>query len=74
MYTSFWWENLSERYHLEGPGVYGRIILRWIFRKWDGRGMDWIDRIQTVAGTGKCGKQPSGSIKRGGFIDYLKTG
>ena len=28
--------------HLEDPGVGGRIILRWIFRKWDG-GMDWID-------------------------------
>jgi hypothetical protein len=27
---------------LEDPGVDGRIILRWIFRKWDG-GMDWID-------------------------------
>ena len=23
----------------------GRIILRWIFRKWDG-GMDWIDLAQ----------------------------
>ena len=21
--------------HLEDPGVGGRIILRWIFRKWD---------------------------------------
>ena len=21
--------------HLENPGVDGRIILRWIFRKWD---------------------------------------
>jgi len=21
--------------HLEDPGVDGRIILRWIFRKWD---------------------------------------
>jgi hypothetical protein len=27
---------------LEDLGVDGRIILRWIFRKWD-RGMDWID-------------------------------
>jgi hypothetical protein len=24
--------NLREREHLENPGVYGRIILRWIFR------------------------------------------
>jgi len=23
------------RNHLEDPGVDGRIILRWIFRKWD---------------------------------------
>jgi hypothetical protein len=27
--------NLRERDHLEGPGVDGRIILIWIFRKWD---------------------------------------
>jgi len=25
------------RGHLENPGVDGRIILRWIFRKWEGR-------------------------------------
>jgi len=28
---------------LNDPGVDGRIILRWIYRKWDGGGMDWID-------------------------------
>jgi hypothetical protein len=28
------WENPRERDHLENPGVNGRIILRWIFRKW----------------------------------------
>jgi hypothetical protein len=31
--------------HLKGPGVDGRIILKWIFRKWDG-GTDWIDLAQ----------------------------
>jgi hypothetical protein len=28
-------ENLMERDQLGDPGVYERIILRWIFRKWD---------------------------------------
>jgi hypothetical protein len=31
----FWWGNLRERDHWRDPGVYGRIILRLIFRKWD---------------------------------------
>jgi hypothetical protein len=30
---------------LGDPGVDGRIILRWIFRKWCG-GTDWIDLAQ----------------------------
>jgi len=34
-YTGFWWGNLNERDHLGDPGVDGRIILRWILRKWD---------------------------------------
>ena len=48
MYTGFWRGNLREINHLEDPGVDGRIILRWIFRKWDvaGGGMDQIDLAQ----------------------------
>jgi hypothetical protein len=40
---------LRERDHLRNPGVDGRIILRWIFRKWDVRvliGSNWL-RIGT---------------------------
>jgi len=32
----FWCGNLNERDHLEDAGLDGRIILRWIFRRWDG--------------------------------------
>jgi hypothetical protein len=33
-YTEFWSGNLRVREHLGDPGVDGRIILRWILRKW----------------------------------------
>jgi len=36
----------KERYHLEDQGVDGWIILRWIFRKWDVGGIDWIELAQ----------------------------
>jgi hypothetical protein len=42
VYAEFLWGNLKERDHLEDLGVDWSIILRSIFRKWDG-GIDWID-------------------------------
>jgi hypothetical protein len=33
VYTGFWWGYLRERYHLDDPGVNGRIIFKWIFKK-----------------------------------------
>jgi hypothetical protein len=43
--TGFRWGNLRERDHWGNPGVDGKIILRWIFRKWDVRvwtGLRWF--------------------------------
>jgi hypothetical protein len=45
VYTGFWWENLRERDHMKEAGVDGTIILRWIFRKWEG-GIDWSELAQ----------------------------
>ena len=31
---------------MKDPGVDGRMILKWIFEKWVGGDMDWIDLAQ----------------------------
>jgi hypothetical protein len=54
---------------LEDLEVDGRIILKWIFKKWDVRawtGLIWF-RIRTVAGACECGDEHLDFIK----ISYL---
>jgi hypothetical protein len=44
--TGLWWGNLKERDHRRDPGVDGRIIVRWMFKKWAVGDMDWIRLAQ----------------------------
>jgi hypothetical protein len=74
VYTEFGWGNLRQTDHLEDPGADGRITLRRIFRKW----VEWTwpgligSGQRQVAVTCKCGNDPSGSIKCGEFLDWLR--
>ena len=36
MCSRFWWVNVRERDHRGDQDVDGRVILRWILRKWEG--------------------------------------
>jgi hypothetical protein len=66
-----WWGSLRERGHWEDQDVYGRIILKWIFRKL--KGVVWTGwsclRIGKVGGHlwVRCGT--FGFHKCGEFLD-----
>jgi hypothetical protein len=60
--------KLKGRDHFEDPGVDGRIILRFFFRKRD-EGMDWID-LSEIGTSG--GNEPSFSMKSWEFLPYLR--
>jgi hypothetical protein len=56
---------------LGDPGIDGRIILRWIYRKYGvgaWTGSNWL-RIGTGGGTFECSNEPLGSIKCGEFLE-----
>jgi hypothetical protein len=44
--TGFWWGDLRERGRLEELGVDERIILKWMFKNWNYKGMDWIAMLE----------------------------
>jgi hypothetical protein len=52
VHTGFWWGCLIEKDPLKGLGLNGRIILKWMFKKWDWEiwtGLLWL-RIGTGGG------------------------
>jgi hypothetical protein len=50
LHTGFWWGNLREGDHLGDPGIGGRIILKWVFKKWNG--WAWTELSWLRIGTG----------------------
>ena len=60
---------------MENPDVDGRIILKWIFEKWD-RDMDLIELAQNRNRwrvLGECGNKPTDSIKCEEFVEQLRA-
>ena len=50
--TRFLWGNLREKDHWGAQDIDGRIILRWIFRKWEWvGGTGWRDRRRALVST-----------------------
>jgi len=49
VHTQFWWEDVREREGLEGLVVDRRIILKYIFKRWDGEA--WTEFVCLREGT-----------------------
>jgi hypothetical protein len=71
VHTGFWWGHLRDRDHLKDQGVDGRIILKWIIKKWNGEAWTGLlcFGIGQVAGTCEYGSDLSVHTECGEFLD-----
>ena len=68
------WGDRRKGYHFENLGLEMRIILKWIFKKWDGEVWTvfiwikdrWRTRVNVV-------NKLLDSMKCGEFLDYLRN-
>jgi hypothetical protein len=64
MRTECWCGDLRKRYHFEDLGLGEEIILKWIFKKWNGRhGLNW-----SGSGNGQITCAFEWGIRHSGFI------
>jgi hypothetical protein len=59
---------VREGYHFEDLGLDGRIILKWIFKKWDGEAWTGLIWLRIWRGGGNL-NEPSGITKCKEFLD-----
>jgi len=52
VHIGFWWEELIKRDHFEDLGVDGRMILKTVFKKWDGEACIGLIRFRMGTGGG----------------------
>ena len=66
VHTGFWCGDQRERGHLEDLGVYGSMILKWNFKKWNGgTWTGYAAGMRQVVGSCECRNEPSVSMKYG---------
>ena len=52
VHIGFWWGDLVERDHQEDSGIDGRIILKWVLKKWHGEARTGLFWLKIVTGGG----------------------